>query len=1260
MPSLIGSLYVSLTADFAPFQRNMRQAEGVVASTSGGMRKSMGLTERSVSSLQRSMSTGVRPYALISAARTFDTVQQRANLLRGALFAATAAFGGLGAALTTNVVSRYLDSFTGLENQLRVVSDGSADLAANMSAVQAVAERSRASLAAVGTLYSRIAKSAPGEGSEKILRRVETINKALQLGGATAQESASAAIQFSQAIASNRLGGEELRAVLETPLGLELAKGIGVSIGKFREMGYAGELTADVLFKALDKISGTIDGQFAQSVSTIDQALTVADGKITAFAGSLDDAYGITKLLTSAIGGFGNNLESIVPVVALLAAGMGTIFAGRLSASVIGGRFTAVAAGIKSITQARRDDLRIASEQYAMAQRTKAAADIAVGKAAGAVKGDVASLAPKSVTNAVLREEATLAKLQQAQTKNVQDRIAVAEKLRAVTATMSTGAVRAAEDVLKAEKRVTDAMGKRWSIQSQLAKADKALANLPKAGVAPNWLFPADVDAKEREILQRRKKLAADLFAVDAGLARDRETLSKNTIRMTQLESDADRRAAAERLKYRQALNQLERQNQANQRGIFAQRAKIGAANTAVSAAGMMAGNEALSGAQRAANAASSSVIRAGEAMAFASRAAGKMAVGMNLAKTAGMSLVGFLGGWWGVVFTGAIAAITTWGVKSREAAMEVANAQAIIEERLGRLEGTEGLSAEKQATLLESRIKAESDQLGVVLLEMERTRGILADQIASLVNDPRINSLPNAEAVISTIRRIEEEYRSGAISVEEVGRQLRELPIAAQAIDAVIANLKENTLEADRAALAVDEIQKSLDALNGQQARVQINVDVNDPFGILSRGLSGSEAAKAQGSSYDAAERNRNNSMLRRGIDEKRQKEDKAILARARDDKGQEITDRELELFTDGMGRTREEARKLAEEEIRLKDATAAAGKSASSAAKDYENFGIKIAELEGQADAAWLSELDQKVVNFAKGLKDGSEMMRQYIEAIRSGDLSKAPEELLRVRDALMELGAAEAWEGIIQQYGTAAQLSEIFAQKQGELALMVQKGAITAEQAALVWADFMTSFGQYEWIDSIASAFGDFAHSAIFDFENIGEAAKRLLMQILEIIVQLLILKPLMDAIKVGLTGGGGGVAGLLLGSVNHDGTMSASQGRNMRPMSRAAFRGARRFHQGNLKGKEMAAILEEGEAVLTQNDMVRNVKLIGDMSNALKAGGGGMMEIIVSGARGNKEIEAMVQAGVMQGIAGYDKTARVRFVRDANRARSRGDI
>ena len=73
------------------------------------------------------------------------------------------------------------------------------------------------------------------------------------------------AIQLGQALASGRLGGDELKSILEgLPLVAEkIAKGLGVSTGELKKMGAEGLLTADKVFGAL--LSGTekIQADFA-------------------------------------------------------------------------------------------------------------------------------------------------------------------------------------------------------------------------------------------------------------------------------------------------------------------------------------------------------------------------------------------------------------------------------------------------------------------------------------------------------------------------------------------------------------------------------------------------------------------------------------------------------------------------------------------------------------------------------------------------------------------------------------------------------------------------------------------------------------------------------------------------------------------------------------------------------------------------------------------------------------------------------------
>lgn len=100
-------------------------------------------------------------------------------------------------------------------------------------------------------LYARVARNADGLGASQaeLLRVTEAVNQAIQVSGASSAEAAGGVIQFSQALASGELRGEELRSVLENMPrlaqaiidGLEqIGVGANLTIGDLRKLAEQG------------------------------------------------------------------------------------------------------------------------------------------------------------------------------------------------------------------------------------------------------------------------------------------------------------------------------------------------------------------------------------------------------------------------------------------------------------------------------------------------------------------------------------------------------------------------------------------------------------------------------------------------------------------------------------------------------------------------------------------------------------------------------------------------------------------------------------------------------------------------------------------------------------------------------------------------------------------------------------------------------------------------------------------------------------
>lgn len=665
MAARIGSLFVSLVADMSQFRTDMSAAGRVTAETSRRMGQSVGNTERSVQRLQRTMHRGFDARGIMAASRGFETVNSRLGLLRGTVLAATSAFAGLGAAMTTNYVSRLADEYTNLQNQMRVVTKDSVDLAAQTEAVTAAANRSRSALSATAVLYSRLRKAAPAENPEKILRYTETISKALQLGGATAQEASSAAIQFSQAIASNRLGGEELRAILETPLGLELAKGLGVTLGKFREMGHAGELTANVVLGALSKIGAKIDEQFAGSVATIDQSLNVFQNNLTKYIGEADKAYGVTKGLGEGIVALGNNLNSIMPALAVTAGLLGSLALGRLTQSAAVG----VAAPFRQAAADRREALAAARAQAAAANAARTEGYARTHAAAGALRGDQRGAADRASVRAYNNDLKAMQKLDAQRIALLDKQRAAMVRLGSVQQQVTPAAVRAAGNLAQAETRVNNAMAAQRDLRRTLGQQNNRLTGLLGRQAQLGVRSPLTRDVS-KQITQTQREIAATQRQALAAQAR----VTTESAKLEQARAAAHQKASAQVIAALQAEQAVKQQLAANDAARAAQQAALRRAGVGVQASGGLANLQRLQAERAALGGLNQAARESAAGLARASAAARGLNVALAGLRAVGGSLMAFLGGPWGVALAGVIGSVIYFGAKSREASERLEN----------------------------------------------------------------------------------------------------------------------------------------------------------------------------------------------------------------------------------------------------------------------------------------------------------------------------------------------------------------------------------------------------------------------------------------------------------------------------------------------------------------------------------------------------------------------------------------------------------
>lgn len=202
----------------------------------------------------------------------------------------------IGTAFSVREIGRAADTYLTIENRLRLVTKSSEELAAVQERLFALSQETRSGFKGTVDLYSRVARSSKelGLSQQELIDFTRTVNQAIQVSGSTSIEAAAGVIQFSQALASSRLSGDELRSVLEQMprLARAIAEGLGVTIGQLREMGQQGKLTAKTVIDAITSQAAAINSEFGNIQVTISSAFTVLNNSLVNLIGTFFQSTG--------------------------------------------------------------------------------------------------------------------------------------------------------------------------------------------------------------------------------------------------------------------------------------------------------------------------------------------------------------------------------------------------------------------------------------------------------------------------------------------------------------------------------------------------------------------------------------------------------------------------------------------------------------------------------------------------------------------------------------------------------------------------------------------------------------------------------------------------------------------------------------------------------------------------------------------------------------------------------------------------------
>ncbi|MBX9754643.1 MAG: tape measure protein [Pseudomonadaceae bacterium] len=245
--------------------------------------------------------------------------------------------GGIGAAVSAASIGytavsglgayvQITDAAKKMNAQLLLVTSSQKEFNTAQADTYRIAQDTRAPLEDVVTLYARLTPALRGLGYSQgdVAGVTDALSKALRISGATTAETSSAFTQFSQALASGVLRGEEFNSVAESAPRLmrAMAEGLGVPVGALRDMASDGKLTADIITDLALKALPQLTAEAAKLPDTVEGAFTRLKNDASKAFGSGD-----TSGLINAVTELSKLLKDPVIVQGLtdIAAGMATL-----------------------------------------------------------------------------------------------------------------------------------------------------------------------------------------------------------------------------------------------------------------------------------------------------------------------------------------------------------------------------------------------------------------------------------------------------------------------------------------------------------------------------------------------------------------------------------------------------------------------------------------------------------------------------------------------------------------------------------------------------------------------------------------------------------------------------------------------------------------------------------------------------------------------------------------------------------------------
>lgn len=225
-------------------------------------------------------------------------------------------------AATAGKAVSIADEVTQTTARLELMNYGLDTTAKMQQKIYQSAQRSRGAYQTTADVVAKLGMQARGafSSNDELIAFTEQLNKTFVIAGASAQGVDSVMLQLTQSMASGKLQGEELNAVLDNaqPIVQNIADYMDVPVGKIKQLAADGAISAEIIKNAMFAAADETNAKFEQMPLTFSQVATsIQNQALMAFQPALQQLSAVTQ--TEGFNALVDNITNGIQTMASLA-----------------------------------------------------------------------------------------------------------------------------------------------------------------------------------------------------------------------------------------------------------------------------------------------------------------------------------------------------------------------------------------------------------------------------------------------------------------------------------------------------------------------------------------------------------------------------------------------------------------------------------------------------------------------------------------------------------------------------------------------------------------------------------------------------------------------------------------------------------------------------------------------------------------------------------------------------------------------------